>query len=66
MRRFFAVGNGLFVMESNYGLISVYDCGSTSQSTIDLAIDRALYTHRGAIDNVFISHYDKDHVNGIL
>lgn len=66
MRRFFAVGNGLFAIESNYGLTSVYDCGSTSQSTIDLAIDRALNIHRGAIDNVFISHYDKDHVNGIL
>lgn len=66
MRRFFAVGNGLFAMESNYGLTSVYDCGSTSQSTIDLAIDRALDTYHGEIDNVFISHYDKDHVNGIL
>ena len=66
MRRFFAVGNGLFAMESKYGLTSVYDCGSTSQSTIDMAIDGALHTHRGEIENVFISHYDKDHVNGIL
>lgn len=65
-RRFFAVGNGLFVMELTGGPTCVYDCGSTSQPEIDAAIDRALLYYPGTIDNLFISHYDKDHVNGLM
>lgn len=65
-RNFYKVGNGLFAMEHTNGLTSVYDCGSTSQACIDKAIDRAMINYRDPIDNLFISHFDKDHVNGLL
>lgn len=67
-RTFYSVGNGLFGMEHTHGITSVYDCGSTNQRYINDAIDRAAQAYATAmpIDNIFISHYDKDHVNGLL
>ena len=67
-RTFYSVGNGLFGMEHTNDIISVYDCGSTSQRFVNNAIDRAAkdYHRDIPIDNIFISHYDKDHVNGLL
>lgn len=67
-RTFYSVGNGLFGMEHTNGIISVYDCGSTNQRYVDNAIDRAakVCPQDIPIDNIFISHYDKDHVNGLL
>ncbi|PWB05946.1 hypothetical protein C5O25_11920 [Paramuribaculum intestinale] len=67
-RTFYRVGNGLFGMEHTNDIISVYDCGSTNQRLVNNAIDRAAkaYPRDIPIDNIFISHYDKDHVNGLL
>lgn len=64
-RTFFSVGNGLFAMEETDGIRSVYDCGGQNQPLIDKAILRAVNNRHVHIDNLFISHYHKDHVNGL-
>lgn len=65
-RTFFTVGNGLFVMEETDGIRSVYDCGGQNQTLIDYAVFRAANHKHGHLDNVFISHFHKDHVNGLM
>lgn len=42
----------------------VYDCGSDQTWALDTAIDR-FAARFGKIDALFISHLDRDHVNGI-
>lgn len=75
-RIFFQVGHGLFAMEHCKGINSIYDCGSTKKSNIESSIDRSVNLLKFLqdkptddkpidIDNLFISHYDKDHVNGL-
>lgn len=71
---FFPVGQGLF----SYGVIKlldnreifswVYDCGtSSSQKLVTNSISQlCLLKKRKRIDVVFISHFDKDHVSGVL
>ena len=42
----------------------VYDCGSTKQLTLQNAID--FYKSQASfIDNLFVSHFDADHVSGL-
>lgn len=65
-RIFYKVGNGLFVLESTGKLINIYDCGSLNKNTIYQAILRMPIIPSNIIDNIFISHYDRDHVNGLL
>ncbi|MDE6269844.1 MAG: hypothetical protein K2M12_03185 [Muribaculaceae bacterium] len=66
-RTFYKVGNGLFCYEQAGEMINVYDCGGQNKSVIDIAIScfknsTPKPTH---IHNLFISHYDRDHVNGL-
>lgn len=68
MRRLFVnVKTGLFIVEHVYDAIVIYDCGCNSNrgtKRIDDAIDKVLF--KGCtIEAVFISHYDRDHINGI-
>lgn len=65
-RKFYKVGNGLFAMESTNGIVSVYDCGGQTQPIIEQAITRASGGRHGHIDNLFISHYHHDHINGLM
>lgn len=64
MRTFFNVGNALFTVERVWDKNFVYDCGGQSLQLIDSAINQAFHS-REDIEAVFISHYDKDHINGI-
>lgn len=70
---FHAVGNGTFFTskirgidgsEFNWG----YDCGSTSENTINKIIDSSYleFNDGDSIDMMVISHFDDDHVNGLL
>lgn len=57
------VGHGGFSIESIGDCVTVYDCGSTSspqmvESSVDIMTQ---YTDH--VDLLFISHFDKDHVN---
>lgn len=65
------VGQGLFaeIMLSlsdgrHYNV--VYDCGSSSNLHITAALDESIKRSSGDIDLLIISHFDKDHVNGVL
>lgn len=42
----------------------VYDCGSWSTSILDREIKKTFHT-TDCIDALFISHFDRDHINGI-
>lgn len=64
MRIFYNVGTGLFSVEKIYDNFIVYDCGGQSMCKITKAIIRA-FKKRDIIEAVFISHYDKDHINGL-
>lgn len=65
-RNFYRVGNGLFALEQTKGIVSVYDCGGQSQKVIDDSILEVRKLVRAQVDNLFISHYHKDHVNGLV
>lgn len=70
MKRIFVnVGTALFAVEYVKESIIIYDCGcSSSNSTtrIDNIIDKLFPSEpKMKIDAVFISHYDRDHINGI-
>lgn len=65
-RYFYRVCNGLFALEKTEGIVSVYDCGGQNQSAIQKAITRASGGKHGHIDNLFISHYHHDHINGLM
>lgn len=70
---FHAVGNGTFFTskirgrdgsEFNWG----YDCGSTSENTINEIIGSSYLDFKDgdSIDMMVISHFDDDHVNGLM
>lgn len=65
------VGQGLFHSGRLLGLTGrtyhwVYDCGSSSKGKIrDDAIAEYRKPHRRRINLVTLSHFDKDHINGI-
>lgn len=70
---FHAVGNGTFFTskirgedgsEFNWG----YDCGSTSQNVINNIINSSCveFSDGESIDMMVISHFDDDHVNGLI
>ena len=65
LRYIFPVGQGGFAAEQIEGFTVVYDCGTvTSTPMIESCID--FLSHRVSHINVlFISHFDKDHVNSL-
>lgn len=65
-RVLFPVGQGGFAFESIDGFSVVFDCGSvTAPTRVNHYIDTLLAHGITKIDNVIISHFDRDHVNGI-
>ena len=65
MVTFHQVGQALFASEQYAGHTIVYDCGGERVELVNNAIDTDL-PEDVEIDILFISHYDRDHVNGIL
>ena len=59
-RYFYNVGNALFCKETVLNHTIIYDCGK-----VDFGCDDNIIVNE-TIDAVFISHYDKDHINGIF
>ena len=65
-RLLFPVGHGGFAFENIDDYSIVFDCGSNSCPTRVTEYIRELGTMRkGKIDMLYISHFDKDHVDGI-
>ena len=59
------VGQGGFSIEMIDGFVVVYDCGSVSSpNAVEQSIDK-LWQDADHVDVLFISHFDKDHVNSI-
>lgn len=66
LREIYPVGHGGFSFEriGNYSV--VFDCGSkTSPARVSQYINRLKDIVNGKIDRLYISHFDKDHVNSI-
>ena len=69
--KFDMVGQGLFywgILNINNCQFSfVYDCGSTSQTRINERVKsfKKILGHNNELDMLVISHFDKDHMNGI-
>ncbi|MCC6448916.1 MAG: MBL fold metallo-hydrolase, partial [Chitinophagaceae bacterium] len=66
------VGQGAFYTEviefgNDEKFVMVYDCGSLNYKNLEISIDNFIKTieEQKPIDILFISHFDKDHVNGI-
>lgn len=64
-RTFHNVGQALFCIEQVGGFTIVYDCGGNNKEVVNAAIHRS-FKANDTIDIVFLSHYDRDHVNGIF
>jgi beta-lactamase superfamily II metal-dependent hydrolase len=65
------VGQGLFVeavlsLSNGQSFNVVYDCGSTKKRHVSNAIDESVQRCSDPIDLLIISHFDKDHINGVL
>jgi len=65
IRTFYNVGDALFTVENINGKYFIYDCGAQSNSDAEEVILKAFPKEGQSIEAVFISHYDKDHINGI-
>ncbi|NDV80828.1 MBL fold metallo-hydrolase [Bacteroides sp. 51] len=65
MRTFYDVGDALFAVEEVSNLFFVYDCGSNSNNQAKAAIERAFPVQGQTVEAVFISHFDRDHINGV-
>lgn len=61
-RTFYPVGQGAFYVEKIKDFNLIYDCGSTNLDYIEREIDRYKETE---IQLLVISHFDKDHYNGL-
>ena len=66
-RTFFRVGQALFCRERVNNRTIIYDCGGQTEDIVKQVID-AEYPARNTsvVDALYISHYDKDHVNGVF
>lgn len=64
-RTFYNVNQALFCKEQVGDFTIVYDCGGNSKKVVNAAIHRS-FKANDTIDIVFLSHYDRDHVNGIF
>ena len=65
MVTFHRVGQGLFSSETFENHTIVYDCGGENADIVRNAIDMD-FVESLEIDVLFISHYDRDHINGIF
>lgn len=64
-RILYPVGHGAFFVEKILGCVIVYDCGSRNHEILSKQIKSA-FSNGEVIDALFISHFDTDHVNGII
>ena len=65
-RHIYAVGQGGFAIESIGDMTIAFDCGSTRTATIEGKINDAHSEFsKNEIDFLFISHFDRDHVDGL-
>lgn len=65
IREIYPVGQGGFAFEMINDYSIVYDCGSISHhDNVRKYIDR-VKSFTDTVDRLYISHFDKDHVNGI-
>ncbi len=64
MIKFYSVGQGLFISEHFRNHAIVFDCGGENQHLPRWVINSKLVGK--TIDLLFISHYDRDHINGIF
>lgn len=65
-RYIFPIGQGGFAFETIDGVSVIYDCGSlTSPMRVCKYIDDIANMGIKQIDYLFISHFDKDHVNSL-
>lgn len=64
-RIFHPIGQGAFYSERHKNLTIVYDCGSNTGKNISDKIVTSAFNKGDIIDILFISHFDKDHVNKI-
>lgn len=66
IRHIYAVGQGSFAIESIGNITIAFDCGSTQSPTIERRINDAYSEFsKHEIDYLFISHFHKDHVDGL-
>ena len=66
-RTFFSVGQALFCREQVDNRTIMYDCGGQTEAIVKCVIDAEYPVgNASVIDALFISHYDKDHINGVF
>lgn len=66
-RTFFSVGQALFCREQVDNRTIMYDCGGQTEAVVKRVIDAEYPVgNASVIDALFISHYDKDHINGVF
>ena len=66
-RKFFSVGQALFAIENVGDRVIAYDCGGQTKKLVSDAIWRWYHEcPKREIDALFISHYDRDHINGVF
>lgn len=66
IREIYPVGQGGFAYENMGGYSIVFDCGSiTSPTRVTQYINDLRAMQNGRIDRLYISHFDKDHINSI-
>ncbi len=66
IRRFILpVGQGAFYVERINDINIVYDCGSTDNQAKIPSLIKECFARKKTIEAVFISHLDKDHINGV-
>lgn len=72
IRTIHPVGQGAFysekfISDNGHQNIVVYDCGTKSKDYQYLTAELASYFHKDkVIDLFFVSHFDEDHINGII
>ena len=66
-RTFFSVGQALFCREKVNNRTIIYDCGGQTEAIVNGVIDTEYPGgNTSVIDALYISHYDKDHINGVF
>ena len=69
-RTFWPVGHGAFYTErffnhvDNNVFTAIYDCGGKDQAVVQRIIDQIIL-HDNHVDYLFISHFHRDHINGL-
>ena len=63
-RTFNSIGHGGFCTEEFKGFTMVYDCGGKNTNIVNREIAHSL-TEKQPIDALFISHFHRDHINGL-